>query len=191
MELGSDRLLGRCETPKLLAMYRIATVCTGNICRSPMAELALRRAFEQAQLGDQVAVDSAGISDEELGNPIDPRARRLLEREGLDPDGHSAQTFDPQWFSNHDLVLAMDVPHHRALTSMAPDAQAQAKVRMFRSFDPAVTELKTGDQGILDPWYGEAAGFEDTWEMITGAVPGILEHVRDQLDPGNRSSSED
>lgn len=156
-----------------------------------MAELALRRAFDHAQLGDHVAVASAGISDEELGNPIDPRARRLLEREGLDPTGHSAQTFEPQWFADHDLVLAMDGPHHRALLALAPDAQAQAKIRMFRSFDPAVAHTETSQQGIVDPWYGDDAGFEDTWEMITQAVPGIVEHVRNELEQGNPTGSGD
>jgi protein-tyrosine phosphatase len=51
------------------------TVCTGNICRSPMAEVVLRARFESAGLGDLVVVDSTGISNEEHGNPIDPRAR--------------------------------------------------------------------------------------------------------------------
>ena len=48
-------------------MYSIVAVCTGNICRSPMAEFALRRAFEAAGLAGRVRIDSAGVSDEELG----------------------------------------------------------------------------------------------------------------------------
>lgn len=163
-------------------MYRIATVCTGNICRSPMAELALRQAFNQAGLGEAVVVDSAGISDEELGNPIDARARRLLEREGLDPEGHAAQPVDESWFADHDLLLAMDAPHARSLQRIAPDDAARDKIRMFRSFDPAAAELGQRDQGIADPWYGDADGFEDTWALIGSAVPGIVAHVRDQLD---------
>ncbi|MDO5618606.1 low molecular weight protein-tyrosine-phosphatase [Kocuria sp.] len=163
-------------------MYRIATVCTGNICRSPMAELALRRAFDRAGLADHVTVDSAGISDEEHGNPIDPRAQRLLKREGLNPHGHRAQQFTPQWFGDHDLILAMDTQHARALASMAPhDDDARGKVRMYRSFDPAVADLPAREQGIVDPWYGNAQGFEQTWEMVTGALDGIVEYTRHAL----------
>lgn len=66
--------------PTLERMYRIAVVCTGNICRSPMAELALERELDRAGLASSVAVDSGGISDEEHGNPVDPRAARVLER---------------------------------------------------------------------------------------------------------------
>ena len=71
-------------------MYRIVTVCTGNICRSPMAEYLLRRAAEESGL-DGVVVDSAGVSDEEQGNPIDPRARKVLARLGIDTQDHSAR----------------------------------------------------------------------------------------------------
>lgn len=177
------------ETPKLGRMYRIATVCTGNICRSPMAELALRNAFDQAGLGDQVAVDSAGISDEEHGNPIDPRAQRLLERIGFDTSGHSAQTIDPTWFHDHDLLLAMDGPHARALAAMAPDETGREKIRMFRSFDPTVAQLDASAQGIKDPWYGDAAGFDDTWDLITAAVPGVVDHVREQLEASSSATA--
>ena len=59
--------------------YRVLMVCTGNICRSVMAEEILREAAEQRGL--DVVVDSAGISDEEHGHGIDSRAARAL-REG-------------------------------------------------------------------------------------------------------------
>lgn len=52
-------------------MYTVMTVCTGNICRSPMAEIILRTEFERRGLADKVNVESSGVSDEEYGNPID------------------------------------------------------------------------------------------------------------------------
>ena len=58
--------------------YSVMVVCTGNICRSPMAEIVLRERFAAAGLADQVVVDSTGISDEERGNPLDRRARAVL-----------------------------------------------------------------------------------------------------------------
>ncbi|WP_326493276.1 low molecular weight protein-tyrosine-phosphatase [Kocuria sp. SL71] len=163
-------------------MYRIAVVCTGNICRSPMAELALERELDRAGLASSVEVDSGGISDEEHGNPVDPRAARVLEREGLDPSGHSARQVTPQWFQDHDLLLAMTPEHARALRAMAPEG-AQDRVRLYRSFDPQAADLPESEQGVADPWYGGAEGFESTWEMVVDALPGIVEHAANRQGP--------
>ena len=70
--------------------YRVTVVCHGNICRSPMAEFLLREAFEDAGLGDRVAVDSAGTSSEELGNGAHPRTLATLRRHGHRDVGWSA-----------------------------------------------------------------------------------------------------
>lgn len=163
-------------------MYSIVAVCTGNICRSPMAEFALRRAFEAAGLGERVRVDSAGVSDEELGNPVDPRAGDLLRREGLDASAHAAQAFDPARFADRDLVLALDLVHWRRLRALAPDAPAAEKVRLLREFDPAVAGSEHTELGIYDPWYGGAEDFETTHGMITAAVPGVVRAVAGELD---------
>ncbi|OLT03303.1 protein tyrosine phosphatase [Kocuria sp. CNJ-770] len=163
-------------------MYSIVAVCTGNICRSPMAEFALRRAFEAAGLGERVRVDSAGVSDEELGNPVDPRAGDLLCREGLDASAHAAQAFDPARFADRDLVLALDLVHWRRLRALAPDAPAAEKVRLLREFDPAVAGSEHTELGIYDPWYGGAEDFETTYGMIAAAVPGVVRAVAGELD---------
>lgn len=163
------------------AMYSIVAVCTGNICRSPMAELALRRAFEAAGLGGRVRVDSAGVSDEELGNPVDPRAGDLLRREGLDASAHAAQVFDPIRFEDRDLVLALDVGHWRRLRDLAPDGPSAAKVRLLREFDPATAGAEHTELGIYDPWYGGAEDFETTYGMIAAAVPGVVRAVAEEL----------
>ncbi|MGO2048462.1 MAG: low molecular weight phosphotyrosine protein phosphatase, partial [Brachybacterium tyrofermentans] len=88
--------------------YRILTVCTGNICRSPMAEYALREAAQQAGLGDEVEVSSVGTTREEVGNPIDRRAGELLRRHGIDPSAHRARHLSDQELEDADLVLALD-----------------------------------------------------------------------------------
>ena len=66
-------------------MYRIMTVCTGNICRSPVGEYLIREHARQAGL--EVEVASSAITDYEIGNPIDPRAGRILTARGIDPAG--------------------------------------------------------------------------------------------------------
>ena len=65
-------------------MYTVMTVCTGNICRSPMAEIILRAEFERHGLADKVNVESSGVSDEEYGNPIDRRAVKVLKERGYE-----------------------------------------------------------------------------------------------------------
>ena len=163
----------------LSSQYRIITVCTGNICRSPMAALMLAEAF--AAEGLTAVVDSAGTTAYEVGRPIDPRAARTLLAHGLASDRHLAREWRPEWFQSHELILAMDVDHYGWLRQAAPDHASLSKVRMLRSFDPAVAGKDLLDQGIEDPWYGGHADFELTWNLIHAAVPGVVGHVRAQL----------
>ncbi len=168
-------------------MYRIVTVCTGNICRSPMAEIMLNRAFEEAGLADEVLVDSAGTTGWETGNPIDERAAAKLTALGLASDTHRARRFEPAWYAERDLILALDVDHYEDLRVEAPDGESRAKVRMLREFDPATTGTPVSELGIYDPWYGDSADFEATWQMISDAVPGIVKYVQEQLARGHAS----
>ncbi len=164
--------------------YRICVVCTGNICRSPMAEYLLRDAFDEAGLGDAVEVCSAGTSAEELGNPIDPRTADALRRHGHEDLGweeHRARQVDRSWFADLDLVLAADTRHERTLHRLAPTDADRDKIAMLRSFDPAADDV-----GMDDPWYGGRAGFDRTYDEIAAAVPGIVDHVRAALDAADR-----
>jgi protein-tyrosine phosphatase len=165
----------------LSSQYRIIAVCTGNICRSPMAELMLADAFAAEGLAGTVLVDSAGTTAYEVGRPIDPRAARMLLAHGIRSDHHVAREWRPEWFRSYELILALDVDHYGWLRQGAPDRESLSKIRMLRSFDPAVTRRDLLDQGIEDPWYGGHTDFEITWNFIHAAVPGIVEHVRGQL----------
>lgn len=158
--------------------YRIIAVCTGNICRSPMAELILAEAFTAAGLADAVVVDSAGTTAYEAGRPIDPRAARKLTAHNLISDRHIAREWQPEWYSERHLILALDVDHYGWLRASAPDHETRARIRMLRSFDPALEAKDPLDQGIEDPWYGDHNDFETVWEQVQAAVPGIVQFVR-------------
>lgn len=162
-------------------MYRIVTVCTGNICRSPMAEIMLTQAFEEAGLGGDVLVDSAGTTGWESGNPIDERAAAKLTELGLASEAHRARQFDPGWYAERDLILALDVDHYEDLKLEAPDGESRSRVRMLREFDSSAAGTPVSELGIYDPWYGDRADFEATWQMIHDAVPGIVQYVQDEL----------
>ena len=158
--------------------YRILTICTGNICRSPMVEYAVREALEQAGLGDRVEVASAGTSGWEVGNPIDPRAGALLSRHGLSTDAHRARQMDDAELQAADLVLTLDHDHVAPVRRALGPARAEQTVRMVRDFAPHAVE----DTGIRDPWDGDESGFDTAWEQIDEALPGIVEHVRAALE---------
>lgn len=161
--------------------YRIIAVCTGNICRSPMAEMMLAAAFRAEGLGTDVTVDSAGTTGYEAGHPIDPRAARRLAITKLSSEHHIAREWRAAWFRERDLILALDVDHYAWLRDAAPDPASMNKVLMLRSFDPKAAGSDLLDLGIEDPWYGGHADFDIVWQQIHGAVPGIVQHVRAAL----------
>jgi len=158
-------------------IVRVMTVCTGNICRSPMAEIVLRERFAEAGL-DHVVVDSAGTSDEERGNPVDPRARRVLERHGYVVLPHQARRVTPADLHARDLVLTATATHLHALERLVPGGLAPNRLRMLRSFDPATTGATGHLLDLADPWYGVDDDFDETLSMIEAAAEGIVGHVR-------------
>ncbi len=158
--------------------YKVMTVCTGNICRSPTGEFLLKDAAKKAGL--DVEVDSSGISNEEEGNPIDRRAGKVLTELNINTSSHTAKQFKKSDFESHDLLIAMDLNHYRSLQRMAPTDEAAQKVRLMREFDPAMEGKDHGDLGIYDPWYGDEKDFYITYEMIRDAVPGVIEYIKAQ-----------
>ncbi|WP_432534258.1 low molecular weight protein-tyrosine-phosphatase [Kineococcus arenarius] len=168
--------------------YRVMTVCTGNICRSPMAESVLRRRFAEAGLDGEVVVDSSGISDEEDGNPVDRRARAVLADAGYDVPEHRAHQVTAEEIASRDLLLAMTARHARRLRTQAPDEASAGRVAMYRSFDPAAPAVAgpgaVADESALDiadPWYGDRSDFVEALAQIEAAADGIVEHVRRAL----------
>ncbi|MBT2513667.1 low molecular weight phosphotyrosine protein phosphatase [Arthrobacter sp. ISL-30] len=171
--------------------YRIITVCTGNICRSPMAQFMLTQAFKAAGLENEVVVDSAGTTAYEAGRPIDPRAARILSANKIAFKQHVAREWRRDWFQDRDLILALDVDHYGWLREAAPDDESREKVRMLRSFDPAVAEKDVLDQGIEDPWYGGHTDFDNSWQLIRASVPGIMEHAKAELEARRNRNERD
>lgn len=165
--------------------YRVMTVCTGNICRSPMAEVVLWARLDDAGLGDRVVVDSTGVSDEEHGNPIDRRARAALAARGYDVPRREARQVRPADLADRDLVLAMTASHARALRRIADDADVAGRVVMFRTFDPAAPRVAdVRDEHLLDvddPWYGGPENFEHCLDEIEAAADGVVDAVRAAL----------
>ncbi|WP_320780674.1 low molecular weight protein-tyrosine-phosphatase [Streptomyces sp. CRN 30] len=158
--------------------YRVSFVCSGNICRSPMAEVVFLARVADAGLEGRVEADSAGTGGWHEGEGADPRTVAVLEDNGYTVD-HTARQFHASWFARLDLVVALDAGHLRALRRLAPTEQDAAKVRLLRSYDPAARD---GDLDVPDPYYGGADGFEECLEMVEAASDGLLAAVREQVE---------
>ncbi|MFE2582161.1 low molecular weight protein-tyrosine-phosphatase [Streptomyces sp. NPDC059378] len=157
--------------------YRVCFVCTGNICRSPMAESVFRAHVARAGLDDRVEVDSAGTGGWHEGAGADPRTAAVLEAGGYGSD-HTARRFRASWFSRLDLVIALDQGHLQELRRLAPTEEDARKVRLLRSYDPAAGD----DLDVPDPYYGGLDDFEACLEMVEAASTGLLAAVREQVE---------
>ncbi|MCZ0988179.1 low molecular weight protein-tyrosine-phosphatase [Streptomyces diastatochromogenes] len=157
--------------------YRVCFVCTGNICRSPMAESVFRARVEEAGLADLVETDSAGTGGWHEGDATDPRTVSVLDEHGYGTE-HVARQFQPSWFARRDLVIALDTGHLKALRRLAPTEEDARKVRLLRAYDPAAGD----DLDVPDPYYGGRDGFEECLEMVEAATTGLLAAVREQLE---------
>jgi protein-tyrosine phosphatase len=157
--------------------YRVCFVCTGNICRSPMAEVVFRALVHAAGLDGRVEVDSAGTGDWHVGDGADARAVRALADAGYDARSHRARQFDPAWFAQRDLVVALDAGHLGALRRLRDAGGASTEIRLLREFDPAAGD----DLDVADPYYSGRAAFTEVLGQVERACEGLLEHVEGEL----------
>jgi protein-tyrosine phosphatase len=151
---------------------RILFVCLGNICRSPLAEGAMRKAAAEA--GIAVEVDSAGTGDWHVGKPPDPRAIALAARHGLDISGLRARQVSTTDFHRFDRLVALDRDNLRDLRRLAP-ASATAGMSLLLDHAPG-----RAGQDVADPYFGDDAGFDVAWADIVAGVGGLLAECRVQ-----------
>ena len=158
------------------APVRVCFVCSGNICRSPTAELVLTRLAAQAGCSELLTVDSAGTGDWHAGDDMDPRTRRTLVHAGYDVPVHCARQFQAADFGDRDLIVALDAGHFHALWLLANKttdvSAARAKLVLLRAFD---AQWQVGDDtDVPDPYYGGAAGFRDVLALVERSCAGLL-----------------
>lgn len=173
--------------PRSGGVYRIAVVCLGNICRSPMAEVVLRARLADAGLADRVTVDSSGTGGWHVGGPMDHRAAATLSAHGYDGSQHRARQFARTPDTSYDLVLAMDDSNLADLRALAPTDHTDqpgetTRLRLFRDFDPV-------DPGtaVPDPYYGGGDGFEEVLRMVDRSAEALVAALARELLPGERA----
>lgn len=180
---------------------RILFVCTGNICRSPLAEALLAQKLRDRGVADRFEIDSAGTTADHLGQQSDRRMRQTARRHGVTIDHHARRLVERD-VERFDLLIGMDDWHVQRMERMA--AGANVEIRKLGEFYPAAGRARLGDSprtgeplahgpvpDVPDPWYGGIEGFEHVYEMVNRACEVLADRLVRELraDGGDASGS--
>ena len=138
----------------------ILVVCTGNICRSPIAERLLRQHLPTKM------IDSAGVGAL-IGNAADDTAKMISEKNGLSLDGHSGQQFTASLARKYDLILAMEKEHIEQISKIAPEARGKAMLLGYW----------LGQKAIPDPYRKSYEAFESVYKTIDLACQSWIDKL--------------
>ncbi len=150
---------------------RVLIVCTGNVCRSPMAYGLLRHHLARHGLSERVEVETAGtyaLDDQ----PPSRGAQVVLAQRGIDISHHRARTLTVDLLRAADLVIVMTEDHRRSIFYLAPASLRKVVL---------LSELVGEHQDIPDPYGGPREAYEATAALIedyiTRGLPNLLRRL--------------
>jgi len=152
--------------------HRVLVVCTGNICRSPMAEGMLKQRLSNA-LTQAVTISSAGTHALH-GNQAQPFAIQVMQRRGIDISEHRARLAGPALIRAADLIVVMEALHARMIRRTV--LNVRAKVRLLSTFGPD-PELKE----IPDPMGAPLKVYEACADLLQPCVEGLITSLEQTL----------
>lgn len=149
---------------------RVLFVCLGNICRSPLAEAAFRRAAAEARIAAEA--DSAGTANYHVGEPPDPRSIAEAARHGIAIAHYRGRQLAAEDFHRFDWIIGMDRANMADIHRLAP-LGAPARLAML-------LDLVKGREGaeVADPWYGGEDNFRDTWADVSAGAAALVAMLR-------------
>ncbi len=147
---------------------KVLFVCTGNICRSPLAEGVLRSKY--VELAIDAYIDSCGFEAYHFGDRPDHRAQKVARTNGIDISNHSARRFIVEDFDRFDRIFVMDSYHYQAVMSIARNDQDREKIDFVRNAVYPGRNLP-----VKDPYYDDFYAFEEVFEQLDEACEKIAE----------------
>ncbi|KAL7024222.1 hypothetical protein ACKWTF_012948 [Chironomus riparius] len=144
-------------------------VCFGNTCRSPLAEAVLKDLVNKRSMGEKFHIDSAAISNWQLGCDINPYVDEILNRIGIKNFSHKARQISYKDFSDFNYIFGMDYFHIRELNEGAEALNSSAKIILLGSYNPNQNE-----KVIHDPICGDREVFEKCYEQISASCEVFL-----------------
>ncbi|CAM3829493.1 low molecular weight protein-tyrosine-phosphatase [Rahnella bruchi] len=135
----------------------ILIVCTGNICRSPIAERLLRGVLPGRK------IDSAGMAAL-VDNPADPGAVQIAKKHELMLDDHRGRQFTSALGRQYDLILVMEKSHQELISQVSPEARG--KIMLLGHW--------VGAREIPDPYHKSQEAFEAVYRLIDQACQSWL-----------------
>jgi protein-tyrosine phosphatase len=150
----------------------IVTVCTANICRSPMAEALLRHALgAQPEPLKSWKIASAGVSAR-VGERVSEHSVTALKKVGIDIRNHKSQPLTRKLLNDAAIILCM-TESHRAMIELTFDPAPQ-HLYLFREFLPS-----SKNKEICDPYGGPLAEYEACRDEMVEAIPSLVEFLKD------------
>jgi len=153
----------------------ISFVCTGNICRSPLAEVLARKYVHEAGLETRVVLESFGTHDYHVGGPADHRTIATARSRHVDASAHRARQVTAAHLGQFDMVLAMDSGHERHLRRLA-SSSSMDNVHLYLPFVGI-----DNPRDVPDPYYGDAEGFVAVHELLDRAARALVDRLPELL----------
>lgn len=145
----------------------ICFVCTGNICRSPMAEFIFKEMLHQHGLEREYLIESRATTTEEIGNPPHYGTVLKLAQFGIVPANKFAEQLKKSEYKKYDLIIGMDSMNIRGIMRIV-GGDPDNKVKKLLSFAGAEAD-------IADPWYTN--DFDTAYNDIKKGCDGLAEYL--------------
>ena len=152
-------------------MIKVLFVCHGNICRSTLAESVFTHKVNSLGLAHNFEIDSFATSREEIGNPVYPPVKKLLESKGISCAGKTAVQIEPADYDYYDYIIGAERANVKNIAAMMG---GDPKAKIYRLLD-----FTRNPRDIADPWY--TGNFETTYQDILEGCNALLKKLQEEI----------